>query len=297
MTTAPLAPIGLAPDDPRVPAPLADLRAISAPLAGFWYLGALEACAPPLAAVVGTRRATGYGERITRDLVSVLVEAGVGIVSGLAYGIDRAAHEAALDAGGRTVAVLPGGVDRCTPPAHHALYRRIAAAGCVLSEMPPRAAAFKGSFPRRNRVVAALADLVVVVEAPLQSGAMNTANWALALGREVAAVPGPIDVRPSQGCNRLIRDGAHIVSEAADLTRLLGVPDPPRVRHQVTMDDAQRALWEALADGPRTVDELVALTALPVPRCLASASALRLAGAVDSDGFDVYWRRGGVAPR
>src|SRR5829696_2529212 len=192
--------------DTHYPAALRDLRQ---PPSVLWRRGAWEMLQDPVVAIVGTRRSTAYGQRVTREIATALARAGASIVSGMALGIDAAAHTAALDAGGRTIAVLGTGADVAYPRAHVALHRDIGARGLVLSELPPGARSHKGSFPKRNRIIAALARLTIVVEAPFDSGALITASDALELGRDVAAVPGPIDSPQSQGTNLYIRDGAH----------------------------------------------------------------------------------------
>jgi DNA processing protein len=192
------------------------LAHLESPPVGFWQLGAIGPM-PPCVAVVGSRRATFSGVDIARSIGSELGAAGVQVVSGMALGIDAAAHSGALDAGGSTIAVLGCGIDVCYPSRHAELRSRIIARGSVITEeaagMPP----FKHNFPKRNRIIAALADAVVVVEATERSGALSTARWAADLGREVLAVPGSIRSRQSSGTNLLIRDGARPFLGIGDL--------------------------------------------------------------------------------
>src|SRR5262249_29281591 len=199
------------------PAALEDL---SDPPPVLFTLGSDAALARPTCAIVGTRGATAYGERMTREIAGALARAGVSILSGLARGIDGVAHRAALDAGGRTAAVLGTGVDLAYPAGHRALRARIAAAGMLLSGELPCHRANAGSFPKRNRILAALAEVTIVVEAPSQSGALITATHALELGRTVAAVPGPIDSPTAAGSNLLLRDGAVMILDVADALAL-----------------------------------------------------------------------------
>jgi DNA processing protein len=164
------------------------------PPAVLWSKGDWRTLTAPIVAIVGTRRATSYGLRVAREIAGALARAGACIVSGMALGIDACAHRAALDAGGRTVAVLGTGTDVVYPRANSALYREIVERGLVLSELEPGARSDAGSFPRRNRIIAALAQLTIVIEAPVRSGALITSRVALEMGRDVAAVPGPIDL-------------------------------------------------------------------------------------------------------
>ena len=245
-------------------------------------LGTRSALDRACVAIVGTRDATPYGERVTRELAGALARAGACIISGLARGIDAAAHRAALSCGGRTVAVLGTGVDVAYPVGHRALHAQISERGLLLAEQPPGSRAYKGSFPRRNRIIAALAKVVVVIEAPARSGALNTVSHAMELGRMVAAVPGPVDTPSSVGTNTLIRDGAHAITCIGDLLTLAGltVPTPhPRVEPE----GDERKVWEALASGALDLEAIVATTRLPANRCLAAVSALELAGAVECE--------------
>src|SRR5262249_29734610 len=225
-------------------------------------------------AVVGTRRATSYGQRIARELAGALARAGAGVVSGMAHGIDAYAHRAALDAAGNTIAVLGNGADVVYPRANTALYREIVERGLVLSELPPGIRSGAWAFPRRNRIIAGLCKLTIVVEAPKHSGALNTSKHALELGRDVAAVPGPIDSPQSEGANELIRDGAHAITSVADALALLGLEPPVKIAPELCGADEER-VWNALADSSATLDELCARTALPVAECMVTALELR----------------------
>jgi DNA processing protein len=201
------------PSSPDWPTRLAHLES---PPQGFWQLGTIGPTTPCVA-VVGSRRATFAGVEIARSIGSDLGAAGVQVVSGMALGIDAAAHNGALEAGGTTVAVLGCGIDVCYPSRHTELRSRIIAAGSVITEEPVGTPPFKHNFPKRNRIIAALADAVVVVEATERSGALSTARWSADLGREVLAVPGSIRSRQSSGTNLLIRDGARPFLGIADL--------------------------------------------------------------------------------
>jgi DNA processing protein len=218
--------------------------------------GELLPCDGVAVAVVGARDASPYGLRVARSLAGDLARAGVTVVAGLARGIDAAAHEGALAAGGRTVAVLGSGLLEPYPPEHVGLLDRVAASGAVLSEFPLEARPEPAHFPRRNRLIAALSLAVVVIEAAASSGALGTARHALDLGREVLAVPGPVDDDRNEGTLRLLREGAPPVGSARDVFAALGwcAIGPRRLP-----EDEQRAL-EALGDGPRTVEEVARAT-------------------------------------
>lgn len=193
----------------------------------LWALGDVGLLNRPSVAMVGARNASSLGVRMARRLGQGLSEAGFTVVSGLARGIDAAAHEAALDGEGRTVAVMAGGLDVIYPPENAALAATIAERGCRISEHPPGLVPQARHFPLRNRIVAGLARAVIVVEAAAKSGSLITAKAALDYGRDVMAVPGhPFDARAS-GCNMLIRDGALLVRGPQDVAEALGAPARP----------------------------------------------------------------------
>jgi DNA processing protein len=224
-------------------------------------------------AIVGSRAATPYGERVAHALARDLASLGVIVISGLARGIDAAAHEGALAASGRTVAVLAGGVDCVTPKHHTALARRIASRGALISEQPIGMPPARGMFVRRNRLIAALAHAVVVVEAAERSGALSTAAAARRLGRTLFAVPGDVDREASQGCFALLRSGAQLCTRAADvLAALPAVTDAAAPEPQVL---------EALGDEPLGVEALAARAELPLDRTLAALVRLEWLGAAE----------------
>ena len=167
-------------------------------------------------AVVGTRRASADGLEVARALGRGLAAAGVTVVSGMALGVDSAAHAGALESSGRTVAVLAGGADVPYPPSKARLHGLIAERGCVVGELPPGFVAMRWCFPARNRIIAALAHMTIVVEAARRSGSLITAEIAIDIGREVGAVPGPVTAWRSAGTNALLRDGATVIRDAAD---------------------------------------------------------------------------------
>ncbi len=218
----------IAPRDPQWPPQFADLGE-NAPLA-LWVRGqpAVLARLQPSIAIVGARAASSYGEHVATEFAAELAGGGIPVVSGAAYGIDGAAHRGALGAGGLTVALLAGGVDRPYPAGHTDLIDRIAVAGAVVSEVPCGSTPTKWRFLARNRLIAALADATVVVEAGWRSGSLNTAGHAATLGRGLGAVPGPITSGTSVGCHRLLREfGAQCITSAAEARELVGFDTAP----------------------------------------------------------------------
>lgn len=248
----------------------------------------------PLVAIVGARRASPYGVGAARALARQLVGLGFGIVSGLAWGIDAAAHRGALEAGGRTVGVLGCGADRVYPREHQALADEMTRAGAVVSELPPGAEPLKHHFPLRNRLISGLAEALVVVEARAHSGSRISAEHAAEQGREVLAVPGPIDAPTSEGPNLLLRDGAAPALDASDVLRALGRHDEAeawlrRRRRGAGADgDAAlapeaRALLAALRGAPATRDELAARLGLAPAALAPRLLALELDGRIAED--------------
>lgn len=236
-------------------------------------------------AIVGTRHATRYGLRQAQRLASSLARAGLTIVSGLARGIDAAAHRGALEAGGRTIAVLGSGVLNLYPPEHAALAESIRRQGSLLSELPPLQAPMSGTFPQRNRLITGLALGVLVIEAAERSGALISASHAAEQGREVFALPGPADSRMSRGCHRLIRDGAKLVETVDDVLEELGPLCQPLLQHdghtlrhpaELQLNDQERQVLDAIATDPTNLDQVVRSTRLPAPRVLATISVLEI---------------------
>jgi DNA processing protein len=237
-------------------------------------------------AIVGSRHASPYGMRVAERLAAGLARVGLTVVSGMARGIDAAAHRGALKAGGRSVAVLANGLESVYPPEHEDLARALTEAGALLSEMPMRQAPLAGLFTQRNRIIAGLSLGVVVVEATPRSGSLSTAHHAMEQNREVFAVPGPVDSLNSRGCHRLIRDGAKLVETVDDILEELGplvtevrtAPDEPPVRHpaELALTDTERSLLGRLGDTPTGVDELIASTGLTAAQVMATLSVLEL---------------------
>jgi DNA processing protein len=250
--------------------------------------GALAADDALALAIVGSRAATPYGVAVAERLAGELAARGVTIVSGLARGIDAAAHRGALGAGGRTLAVLPCGIDRVYPPENRALARSIEAQGALVSQFAPGVPALPGHFPARNRTLAGLSLGVVVVEAAERSGALITAGFAADLGREVFAVPGRITSATSAGTNRLIQDGAtlvtcwqDVVSELSEPWRRMVRASSPTTQESARPDsesDEGRILAMLTPDEPQHIERLIVRGGLEPARVAATLMALELGG-------------------
>jgi DNA processing protein len=236
------------------------LRELPDPPAVLHVAGSLAALPEGEAvAIVGARRATPYGLEVSRSLGRSLTAAGLPVVSGMALGIDSAAHAGALEPVGATppVAVLAGGAETPYPARMRGLHARLIAAGAVVSEMPPGFAAHRWCFPARNRIIAALSTITVVVEAATRSGSLITADLATDLGRVIAAVPGPVTSRYSAGTNELLHAGAAVIRDARDVLDLAFGFDAPPVPEPVTpLDPAQRRVLDAIERGGGTLAEL-----------------------------------------
>lgn len=235
-------------------------------------------------AVVGSRRPSPYGVAVTEKIASELAETGFTITSGLARGIDTAAHRGSLRAGGRSIAVLGSGIDVPYPPENRGLMEKTAASGCVMSEFPPGTQPFKGNFPRRNRLISGLSMGVLVVEAAPGSGSLITARHALEQGKEVFSVPGNINSDLSSGTNELIRQGARVVMKAGDIVEELApvlrgfIKSRDKARPQVTGEE--KALCDIMSGEPVHVDYLSRQSGMPPSKTLAVLLGLELKGVV-----------------
>jgi DNA processing protein len=259
------------------------------PLA-LWAVGPLrlDEAAEHAAAIVGTRACTTYGEHVAADLSAGLAEHDVTVISGGAYGIDGAVHRAALAVDGLTVAVLAGGIDVLYPAGHSALLHRISRSGLLVSEYPPGVRPARHRFLTRNRIVAALSGVTVVVEAGVRSGAASTAAWARALGRVVCAVPGPVTSAASAGCHALLQGGAELVTRPEEVRELIGrsgefaeeLPRPATLLDE--LPEIERLVYEALpARAARTPDEIAVAAGLPAAGVLGPLAMLEVAGLVE----------------
>lgn len=297
------------------------LRSIYDPPCLLYIRGRLSAVDElPAIAVVGTRKASPYGIRCAEDLAFGLAESGALIVTGLARGIDSAAAQGALRAGGAVIGVLGGGTDVIYPKENGWLYDDVAAAGCLISEYPPGTEPLPGHFPLRNRIMSGLSVAALIVEAPVRSGALITAGMALDQGRDVFVVPGPIYAENSRGCNRLLRDGAGVAAEPWDILREYEALFPGKLRAQTRsapqpsekrpgqpteaaipvlpslsvkdagLTDDQILLLRTLTDQPMPADDLAELTELPVRRVLSALTMLEIDQYVTDCGGKRYVR-------
>jgi DNA processing protein len=276
----------LAINTPSYPASVA---AIPDPPHLLYLRGTLTDADARAVALVGSRRCTTYGRRMAERLASGLARAGVTVISGLARGIDGIAHQAALDAGGRTHAVLAGGLSRIYPPEHADLARAVEASGGLLTESHMGQSPEAGLFPARNRIISGLSQVIVIVEAPEKSGALITAEHALDQGRTVMAVPGPADVPTSGGCHSLLRQGAVLCRSADDVLEELhgvsamalaakdsAVPPPAPSGPPPGLDETQRRIWDFLGSSPHSVDEMAQQLALPVQQLTTTLLMLEM---------------------
>lgn len=286
-------------DDPEFPPMLAEM---SDPPALLYVWGDLAQARREAVAFVGSRNCTPYGLEAARILARDVGATGkVTIVSGMARGIDTAAHQAALDVGAGSVGVLGNGFGIVYPPSNERLYDRMVAHGCLITELPPDQPPYQGAFPRRNRLISGLARVTVVVEAAVKSGALITVDAALTQGRTVLAVPGPITSLTSEGCNKLIQQGATPALTAGDILEELGLPrgdaagagdgirDTGNGKREVRevertppsdLDPVQRSLWDAMGPELRHVDALVAAGGGDAGKVLVALTDLEMRGIV-----------------
>jgi DNA processing protein len=277
-------------EDPKYPERLLE---IDAPPPVLYVWGSIEYEDRWAAAIVGTRKPTGYGKDVAHEVATTMARNGVTVVSGLARGIDSVAHRAAVEAGGRTLAVLGSGVDYVYPREHRHLAEQIAEVGAVLSDYPLGTRPEAGNFPPRNRLISGLALVVVIVEAGVSSGALITAEFAADQGREVFAVPGSIYKYASKGTNRLIQSGARPLLSADEVLEALNLDVLARqetVSEALPEDETERQLLQALTGEPLHVDELGVLCGLPVSQVNAALAMLELKGRVRQVGGMHYMR-------
>jgi DNA processing protein len=272
----------LTPDSPEYPRLL---KEIPDPPGVLFCRGSLLPQDALAIAIVGTRHATQYGRKHAELLAAGLARAGFTIVSGLARGIDAAAHRGALSAGGRTIAFLGSGVLNVYPPEHKELARDVIEHGALLSELPAHRAPLKGAFPQRNRLITGMSLGLIVIEAATASGALISARHAMEQNREVFAMPGRIDSRVSHGCHRLIRDGAKLVESVDDVLEELGplvekTSDAlgRSVHHpaELVLNDLERQVLEAIGEEPTSIDDVARGSELPIHRVLSTLSVLEM---------------------
>jgi DNA processing protein len=269
------------------PAHLRDAADAPWALIGRGDAGLLDGLEPFQAVtIVGARRATSYGREVARELAA----AGMVVVSGLAFGIDGCAHRGAIDAG-RTIAVLGCGPDVAYPSSHRTLWRRICETDLVISELPPGATPWRWTFPARNRIMAALAGMTVVVEAATRSGSLITTDLAADLGRDLGAVPGPVTSRASAGPNALLASGAHVIRDAQDvLDALLGPGCRKLEPARPSLDPDLEAALAAVEAGNSTCDAVATATGLSAPAAAAALARLELLGYLTCSNLGTYLR-------
>jgi DNA processing protein len=267
------------------------LRGIYDPPCALYARGNLALLGTDCLTVVGTRKHTSYGERVTRVLAGELAGAGLTIVSGMAEGLDGAAHRAALDAGGNTIAVLGNGLDVHYPSHHAALQEEIAQKGLLLSEYEPGTRPSRAAFPVRNRILAGISRGTLVTEAGEKSGALITAGLAVEYGRELFTVPGNIDSPASVATNRLMRTSAEIVLGAGDVLQVLGVEakkKEPEKEEGPRLDEEERALLSHLKREAQSFDQLIERTGYSASKLNSLLTMLQLKGIIDQSAGRVY---------
>jgi DNA processing protein len=259
------------------------LRQIHNPPPVLYLRGSLETEDQWAVAIVGTRRITPYGRQVAERIAVKLVNSGITVVSGLALGVDSVAHQASLDAGGRTLAVLGCGVDRIYPPKNRRLAERVMANGALISDYAPGTPPEASNFPPRNRIISGLSLATVVVEASVKSGALITADFAIEQGREVFAVPGNVFAPQSRGPNRLIQNGAHPLldpQEILDILDLTRVTEQCEARVVLPANATEAQLFDILGHEPMHVDEVRAKTELSIEEVTATLALMELKGMV-----------------
>ncbi|MBI5970937.1 MAG: DNA-protecting protein DprA [Deltaproteobacteria bacterium] len=269
------------------------LREIVDPPAMLYVKGELPDFGNPAVAVVGTRRPSHYGLKMSEVLARDLAYSGVTVVSGMARGCDAAAHKGALSAKGRTTAVLGTGVDVPYPRENAKLYEQILEDGAVISEQPMSTPPAPYNFPKRNRIISGLSLGVVVVEAPLRSGALQTARLALDYNRDVFAVPGQVTSPKSMGTNRLIKEGAMLVESAGDVLGALNITVGRLAGAEPTaLKGDERVIWDSLKDAPAHIDAVISATGLSAPAAIALLLDMELRGLVAQRPGMCFLRRG-----
>lgn len=255
----------------------------------LYFIGALPTSRLPSVAIVGSRKPTAYGKEVAYRLSYDLASHGVVIISGLAIGIDGVAHQGAVDAGGKTIAVLANGLPKIYPSSHQQLTEVIIkSGGAIITEYPPNTPGYRNQFLERNRIVSGLCDVLLVVEAASRSGTLNTASYALEQGKDVTAIPGNITSPMSAGCNNLIKQGATPVTEAKDILRLLGYEDNKSDQQQLLFagSEDEMTLIKLIAGGTRAGTDLQQLSNLEPHLYSQALSMLEINGKIRPLGND-----------
>jgi DNA processing protein len=267
------------------------LREINQPPPILYSRGTMSLDDEWAVSIVGTRRVTAYGKRVTEELAGYLARNGITIISGLARGVDTIAHRAALEAGGRTIAVLGCGVDTIYPPENRKLAEEIISSGCLISDYAPGTPPDSKNFPPRNRIISGLGLATVVVEAGSRSGALITANFAAEQGREVFAVPGQIYAPQSKGTNTLIQQGAQPFLSSEELLRLLNIEmidEQKSVRSVFEIEPFEREIIKLIVNEPLHIDEICVQSKENIDKISATLVMMELKGLVQQDGSMNY---------
>jgi DNA processing protein len=244
----------------------------------------------PAVAVVGSRKVSSYGLRVTEELAAGLAAHGIVIISGLALGVDTVAHRAAVETGGKTIAVLPSGLDRIYPATNRSLAKRIIdTGGCIISEYPAETEPFQSNFVARNRIVAGLSQALIITEAAEKSGSLHTAKFALEQGREVGAVPGSIYNLTSVGSNNLIKSGATPVTSVKDILELIGLADKPEIKREIiAASQEEHILMTLINDGVMDAEALLRESHLTPTIFNQTLTMLEITGKVKASGGQWY---------
>ena len=284
--TRPAVRIGI--DDERYPALLKDIHD---PPSQLYCIGDLSLLSMQCVAVVGTRRCSPYGRWAAGEIARAVAGSGTCVVSGMASGIDSAAHKGALDAGGKTIAVFGTGVDICFPASNAGLYERIAESGLIVSEYEPGEGPMAWHFPARNRIISGLSRATIVVEGAIKSGSMITASLALEQGRDVFAVPGNINQPNSRGVNKLIADGASPIMDLGELPQLLGISKDGEKKALAKLSSEERRYYEIVKFSPGISPEAAALEADDgAAYAAAILTLMEIKGLIRRDGSALFIR-------
>lgn len=289
-----VAALGICVTHPGHPAYPRFLAEISGRPSVLYMRGEFSPADETAVAIVGTRRSTPYGRQATERIAAELARAGVTVISGLARGVDAVAHRAALEAGGRSIAVLGSGPDVIYPGEHRKLADQVVAAGAIVSELPPGAKPDAQNFPARNRIISGMSLGVVIIEAARRSGALITASFAADQGREVFVIPGSVFAQTSEGTNALLRDGARLVRDGADVLEDLSLgarSGRAALQSQMPLTDDESQMYAALSDEAQHIDELAQVTGLAAHQVGGLLLTMELKGLVRNHGAQFYVRR------
>lgn len=258
---------------------------------GLFYIGTLPAHQEPTLAVIGARMCSAYGRHLAQIFCEILAQNGISVVSGMAYGIDSCAQESCIEAGGRSYAVLGCGVDICYPQENRRLYEKLKIAGGLISEYPPGTPALPAHFPMRNRIISGLCSQVVLVEARKRSGSLITADLALDQGRDVYAFPGRMDDVLSEGCNRLIRQGAGVITDIDSFLEEIGCMVQKREKEKnckITLASTEKLVYSCLDSQSKSLEDICSAVNLPINQIMSALITLQMKGVVTESAKNYY---------